>query len=431
VSALLDWLEYRDDNKNVQAQEPQQLNPYYYPQALFPSSVFPPQQPSFNPQAVTFEPSYSSVPQYNSVSAYRVDKHSQRYDLRQRNDSQLRPYTTGAARQSPRSTQYARRRSQSPPAPAAPAAPAVTVQYASGSCLKPKRLPKPQKLLVILDLNGTLIARNPENREIMKARPGVSELLSYLFANHVVMVCTSATRRSANLMLLNLLTKQQWKQLVTIRARETFQLSKAEFHAKTQIFKNLAVIWKDPLVMKATPQGAHPWSLRNTVLIDDSVLKAAAQPHNLLEVPEFEWADAASGSDEVTKREVAVMQDVRRKLDHLSLYDNAASIIRTWQEEAKASAENAGVKESTGADNYPTPTSLQSETASTEENHESEDEYEPPEAVELVFRGRKNMASQQMKPKSREQGENVPRRRGASPVTEDHFSWMKKDECNV
>jgi hypothetical protein len=275
-----------------------------------------------------------------------------------------------------------------------PSAPVVTIKYTTIARLQPKRLPAPQKLLVVLDLNGTLIARNPDNREIMKARPGVDQLLSYLFSHHVVMVCTSATARSAQLMLKNLLTKQQRQKLVTVRARETFHLSRAQFRAKTQIYKNLEAIWKDPLVKNATPEGAYAWSMRNTVLIDDSVLKATAQPYNLVEVPEFEWADATSGSDEATEREVAVMEDVMRKLDHLSVYDNAASIIRSWQEESKASGETSDAGERNGADNYPTPTSLQSGSASTEESHQSEEDYDPPETVELVFRGRKNMASQ-------------------------------------
>ena len=293
----------------------------------------------------------------------------------------------------------------------------------------------------------------------MIKRPGVEALLEYLFNNHVVMVCTSATAHNAKDMVKKLLTEEQRNKLVTIRSRHTFGLTQAQYATKVVVYKNLEAIWKDPLVEKATPLVAEPWSMANSVLIDDTIQKAKAQPHNLIQVPEFGWTTIQGSKKAQAKlktREEAIMNSVQEKLEVLKYQASVASLIREWQESEKDAPGDEQVDqgkkvalkentETTAAENYPTPNSLESTPTQESEN---EDEYEPPEEVELVFRGRRDAGktnvpttktSANTSLPATERKENSLQWREAeevgvqgtakcspSPVTEEHFSWLKK-----
>lgn len=336
-----------------------------------------------------------------------------------------------------------------------PPEPVVSRVYLAQALCLPQTLAQPQRLLVVLDLNGTLLAREKGvPQHMIKKRPGVEPLLEYLFSNHVVMVCTSATGHNAKDMVKKLLTEEQQNKLVAIRPRHTFGLTQQQYATKVQIYKNLEDIWKDPAVVNAIPTGAEPWSMANSVLVDDTILKAKAQPHNLIQVPEFEYTTIQEGKKTKAKlkaREEAIMKSVREKLEVLKYQTNVASLIRQWQEGEKEApgfvdekvdqGENVALKNDNGAtpaDDYPTPDSLDS-TSSTE----SEDEYETPEEVELVFRGRRNSSTPASKTSIAAQGSRrehepaekigtVPEQqeqaaqRSPSPVTEEHFAWLKR-----
>lgn len=337
-----------------------------------------------------------------------------------------------------------------------PPEPVISRIYLLRAHAPPQNLTHPQKLLVVLDLNGTLLAREKGQPQHMMKRPGVDALLEYLFNNHVVMVCTSATGHNAKDMVKKLLTEEQQTKLVTIRARHTFGLTQQQYATKVQIYKNLEDIWEDPVVDSAIPPGADAWSMANTVLIDDTILKAKAQPHNLIQVPQFEYTTIQGGKKAKAKlkaREEAIMKSVQEKLDVLKYQANVASLVRLWQEGEK---EAPGVVDEkvdqgqkldlkndntpTAAENYPTPNSLDS-TSSPES--ESEQEYDPPDEIELVFRGRrmagaratKGSANAQKSEEGYEPAENVDAvskgqiqasERSPSPVTEEHFSWLNK-----
>ena len=495
MSALLDWLRYNDDNTNKQAPvtaaRGPQLNPaamtygpYLNPQSIYSASVAPswPSQPAnLNPQASNFQPTQRSVYEYRYQPSYRIDKNS-RYNLRQRNDGQLRPYTTGAAGdviqsiepreqgsavQPAKSTATApwrrggRRQTtplrgtpsrDTPDRPVTPPPePVVSRVYVSQARAPPHTLTHPQKLLVDLDLNGTQLAREKGVPQHMIKRPGVEALLDYLFSNHVVMVCTSATGHNARDMVKKLLTEEQQNKLVTIRPRHTFGLTQQQYATKVQIYKNLEDIWKDPAVDNAIPAGAEPWSMANTVLVDDTILKAKTQPHNLIQVPEFEYTTIQGGKKTKAKlkaREEAIMKSVQEKLEVLKYQANVASLIRQWQDgeteapgivdEKVAQGKEIALKDSAetaAAENYITPDSLE---ATSSQDSGSEDEYGPPEEVELVFRGRRNRAipaSQNSTARGasakgfdaaatgQEAGAD---HRSPSPITEEHFGWLKK-----
>lgn len=170
---------------------------------------------------------------------------------------------------------------------ASPPQPAPTPAYLSKADQPPARLSQPQPLLIISDLNGTLIARKPRTSSFER-RPGLTTFLDYAFRNHAVMVWTSSQRSTMVQILSRLLPAAQREACVAAWARDTLGLSKLQYRDKVQVYKRLEQVWEDDGI-----QGRHPrrgengrWGQHNTLLIDDSVLKAAAQPFNLVEVPE-------------------------------------------------------------------------------------------------------------------------------------------------
>jgi hypothetical protein len=272
----------------------------------------------------------------------------------------------------------------------------------------------------------------------MIRRPGVEAFLKYVFDNHKVMVCTSATQGNAELMVKTLLTEKQREKLLCIRARQTFGLTGRQFKAKVQIYKNLEDIWRDSRVDRArVPNGS--WSLANTVLIDDSVLKAKAQPHNLLQIPEFTWttlSGAAKDVEAARAREECILRSVQDNLEILKHQLNVACQIRQWQDEENAAINSNEPSQPAqhvsppkqieihGTKDYPTPTSLKRATPV-----EEEDEYEPPEELELVFRGRRNMhapaVTASAPDRSKASGSQGQKQiRNQSPVTDRNSKWL-------
>lgn len=101
-------------------------------------------------------------------------------------------------------------------------------------------------------------------------------------------------------MVNQLFNPAQREQLVKIWSREHLRLG-AHYEAKVQVYKQLTWLWDDAEVQASFPRPspefkvedgwkdppAAKWDQSNTVLIDDSVDKAASEPHNLLQIDEF------------------------------------------------------------------------------------------------------------------------------------------------
>ena len=104
--------------------------------------------------------------------------------------------------------------------------------------------------------------------------------------------------------------------------RDTFGLSATNFNQNVQVYKNLKLIWSRDQIQQHHPEYAagKRFGQHNTVLIDDSALKANAQPHNLLEIPEFEATPEQMEGDVL--REVAGYLDVLRHQEDVSKYIN-------------------------------------------------------------------------------------------------------------
>lgn len=215
--------------------------------------------------------------------------------------------------------------------------PCPTSAYLQHSSSPPIPTSQPRHLLVVLDLNGTLLARRRLNNSTLRARPGLREFMLYLFQNHSVMIWSSATPASVQQMTTRILTKQQQVDIIQTWARDRFKLNAGDYHQKIQVYKRLEVIWDDKHLQSLNPDKTGVWDQSNTVLIDDSTLKAITQPHNHIKVPEYGWSDGQENGVEVLCQVAAYLEEIRR-FDDVSRYmrqkrftiDN--SLVWGWKE---------------------------------------------------------------------------------------------------
>ena len=193
----------------------------------------------------------------------------------------------------------------------------------------------PQKLLVVLDLNGTLLVRPNRKHDPtkFKIRPGVTQLLDYLFTNHVVMVYSSARPDNVSGMVNNLIHPKLRKEMAGIWARDKLDLTKQQYNNKVQVYKKLEKIWADKDVQSKVEPG-RKWNQSNTVLVDDSQVKGLAQPHNLLQVPEFENNAPKEGGAPLREwqlKEQAIVKSLELKLEELKWQVDISRLVREWQ----------------------------------------------------------------------------------------------------
>ncbi|KAM0343296.1 hypothetical protein ACHAPU_008746 [Fusarium lateritium] len=184
-------------------------------------------------------------------------------------------------------------RSESPPkvpSKASGGVPNPTAQYLAQAKLDPERLAKPRRVLIVMDLNGTLLHRPNKRRPFhFTERPHATTFLSYLLETFHVAIWSSARPENVNKMVEQLLTPEQVGQCLVVWGRDSFGLSGEDYNSKVQVYKRLTTIWTNPRVMAAHPQ-AHKgglWDQTNTILVDDSFEKGRSEPFNMLTLPEF------------------------------------------------------------------------------------------------------------------------------------------------
>lgn len=206
--------------------------------------------------------------------------------------------------------------------PKPPPVPRPEKAYLAFASRPANRLQSPQRLLLVLDLNGTLLYRKVGSSSYTP-RPLLPQFLSYCLSNHKVLVWSSATRGNVSAICARLFTPEQRKTLLGEWARDTFGLTPAQYVEKTQVYKRLDRIWANE-----TLQYTHHWSdvggrwgQHNTLLLDDSMLKASAQPHNLVQMPEF----TRSGD---RKADFDVLGQVTSYLEEARMWDNVSSYIK-------------------------------------------------------------------------------------------------------
>lgn len=380
------WRSYRNDAVNLQSltnAEPSQsqavLNRVYQPEpqgldAAAPSfhsshlagSHYTPYQPLRSVHNYARYPTYRVNKQYRVSDGTRereiiqleqraMEVSSQhttpRYSFRRRRPDQIAPFTSPVSRDTPlpsieasnahgtltassaRAFGTGRRRTATPQVESPPP-PVASDQYKRNAGLPPALRPNPQKLLVVLDLNGTLLVR--PNRKAPKKfilRPGVTELLDYLFENHVIMVYSSAMPENTVAMVDSLIPPVRRKMMAGVWGRDKLDLTKAQYTNKVQVYKKLQKIWNDKTIQKKADP-AQKWDQSNTVLVDDSQLKALSQPHNLLQVPEFENNAPKKGGQALRAwqlQQQEIVKSVEQKLEELKWQVDVSRLIREWQ----------------------------------------------------------------------------------------------------
>ena len=96
--------------------------------------------------------------------------------------------------------------------------------------------------------------------------------------------------------------------------RDTLGLTSAQYKARVQVYKRLDRIWGNESLRPVHPDLKAGWGPHNTLLIDDSTLKASAQPFNHVEVPEFlpdRCENGANGRD-VLGQVVCFLEEARK-----------------------------------------------------------------------------------------------------------------------
>lgn len=190
----------------------------------------------------------------------------------------------------------------------------------------PCRLDHPKKLLIVLDLNGTLLVRD-RYLNTSENRPHVVKFLEYCFEHHRVAIWSSARRRNVLEMLTRLFTPQQIPQLVAIWSRQESRLGEL-INEKVQVYKQLHWFWDDPIVQASACRSRDPdlpgtersdpgfgkWDQTNTVLVDDSLEKADSEPYNLVQVEEF-TGNAGSTQEDVLGAVLAYIEDLAWERD--------------------------------------------------------------------------------------------------------------------
>ncbi|KAF3041581.1 hypothetical protein E8E12_008682 [Didymella heteroderae] len=199
-------------------------------------------------------------------------------------------------------------------------APAPKSEYMAQAAEEPTTVKTPGRILVILDLNGTLLYRPNRNKKTMIARPFLIPFLRYLFSNFAVMVWSSARPENVASLVEQSLEEDLRKTLVAQWGRDAFNLKPEHYSANVQVYKNLDLVWSKDEIQKQHPdyENGGRFGQHNTVLIDDTTLKAAAQPHNLLLCSEFNATPEQMREDKL--REVAGYLEVLRTQQDVSKF---------------------------------------------------------------------------------------------------------------
>ena len=96
-------------------------------------------------------------------------------------------------------------------------------------------------------------------------------------------------------MLSAILTDPSWApQIVASWGRDTFNLTQKQFTSKTEVVKDLNIIWQDGNIQQKHPRHLEGggWGPHNTVLVDDTEAKAKQNRGNLISVPVYELGNA-------------------------------------------------------------------------------------------------------------------------------------------
>ena len=221
-------------------------------------------------------------------------------------------------------------------------APQPSKEYVAQASRGPQNLGRPQPLLIVLDLNGTLLYRNGATQFVQ--RPCVLQFLDYCFLKHRVMVWSSARPENVRMICSNLFKPTQRDAIVAVWGRDTLRLTKQEYSEKVQVYKRLETIWDDTAIQQTHPWVGGRWGQSNTILIDDSMMKASGQPYNHIEVPEFTQSEPIA-----FEHQTKVLEQVVEYISVAETYGDVSSFIKHNTFELKPVAESNSNGASGGA----------------------------------------------------------------------------------
>ncbi|KAF9999733.1 hypothetical protein BGZ65_004961 [Modicella reniformis] len=206
---------------------------------------------------------------------------------------------------------------------------AITPSYLIKAREEPITMITPQKLLVILDLNGTLFYRARRNRAVT-SRPYLTQFLDFLFNHCRVMVWSSARPHSVENMLSSGFGARVSK-LDRIWNREHFQLPENDYIRNVLTIKDLEFVWDDIARDKSDTVHASgggnsneesiEFDQTNTILIDDSTAKIQLQPYNGVALRDFDEELAKVGTDNELLK-------VKKYLEKLIYQANVSAYMR-------------------------------------------------------------------------------------------------------
>lgn len=174
---------------------------------------------------------------------------------------------------------------------------------------------------------------------VFARRAGLDQFLDTLLQKYKVMIWSSSQPETVNAVCEKLFTGKQRAALVAEWGRDKFGLTKSQYRAKIQVYKTLSTVWASDDVQASYPSsratrkrqkgknggasaGGPHWDQTNTILIDDSKLKAVSQPYNILEIPEF--------TNQPGVDEAAIFPKVLQCLDALSRHDDVSKVLQQW-----------------------------------------------------------------------------------------------------
>lgn len=206
-----------------------------------------------------------------------------------------------------------------------PPTPTPDPAYIALSAIPTIQLPYPQPLLVLLDLNGTLLYR-PVGSSHHRPRPSLQLFLTHCLANYSLLIWSSATPHNVTTICSRIFTPVERKMLLGEWARDTLDLTSQQYAAKVQVFKRLDRIWNNDSIQRAHPEhvSGGRWSQENTLLLDDSAMKASAQPYNAVVVPEFAKEDSMAKQKEGPD----VLGQVVSYLETARMHNDVSSFVR-------------------------------------------------------------------------------------------------------
>jgi hypothetical protein len=235
------------------------------------------------------------------------------------------------------------------------------------SSQEPQQSSSKRPLLIILDLNGTLIFRKKRVFPPKFARrAGLDQFLASLIKNYSVMIWSSSQPPTVNAVCEKLFPGAMHDKIVALWGRDKFGLTQRQYNNKLQVYKQLHKVWETPSIQGAFPgneslrdvpsaaatttrramvqkasvqqkaqadiknlQPGHRWDQTNTILIDDSKLKALSEPFNILEIPEF--------TNDPKIDESTLFAKILHRLDILSHHDDVSKVLRVWNERVEKS----------------------------------------------------------------------------------------------